>query len=389
MVGMTGKPVRTRRSPLWAKVSLGLGLVLMVSGGLGVVGTRLFGAVAFHSVRQETLLGGAGQQAEQRGHVEITGAKTILLVGIDSRPDQRTSDLVRSDSIIVAHIPATHDGMYLVSIPRDTYVTIPAFNNGVKRHAAGGDRINAAYAYGGDGLTGKAARAKAVELLALTIKKAYGITFDGAAIVDFNGFRNAVEALGGVWMNVDQETTSVHIGFTKDGTVKVPFRQVPQANGSTKLIPIAGVTPQRYHVGPQHLDPHQALDYVRQRELLPNSDYDRQRHQQQFIKAIIKQTASRETLTNPVKLAKVVDALGSAMTIDSGGIDLTDWVYAMKGIGAEQITTLKTNNGTFRASTESSGAEALDQNTLTLLAAVRDDTVATFVAAHLDLVTQS
>jgi anionic cell wall polymer biosynthesis LytR-Cps2A-Psr (LCP) family protein len=197
-----------------------------------------------------------------------------------------------------------------------------------------------------------------------------------------------VAALDGVWMNVDQETTSVHIGFTRDGKVKVPFRQVEQAGG-VRLIPIAGVTPQRYHVGYQHLDPHQALDYVRQRELLPNSDYDRQRHQQQFIKAVIKQTLSRDTLTTPLKLAQVIDSLGRAMTIDSGGIALGDWVYAMKGIGADSITTLKTNNGTFHASTTSPGSEALDETTLALLASIRDDTTAAFVAAHPELVTQS
>jgi anionic cell wall polymer biosynthesis LytR-Cps2A-Psr (LCP) family protein len=163
---------------------------------------------------------------------------------------------------------------------------------------------------------------------------------------------------------------------------------VEQSDGSIRLIPIAGVTPQRYHPGYQHLDPDQALDYVRQRETLQNSDYDRQRHQQQFIKAIIKQTASADTITNPVKLSKVVNALGSAMTIDSGGIDLTDWVYAMKGVSADNITTLKTNNGTFHASTQGNG-EALDDTTLALLASVRDGTVAAFVAAHPDLVTAS
>jgi anionic cell wall polymer biosynthesis LytR-Cps2A-Psr (LCP) family protein len=164
---VTGK-TKSRRSPRWAKLSLALGLVLMVAGGVGVVGTRVFGAVAFHSVHQENLLGAAGEQAEQTGqgnHVAITGAKTILLVGIDSRPDQKESDLVRSDSIILAHIPPSHDAMYLVSIPRDTSVAIPAFNNGAKRFPGGREKINAAYAHGGDGLTGKAARAKAVELL--------------------------------------------------------------------------------------------------------------------------------------------------------------------------------------------------------------------------------
>jgi hypothetical protein len=45
-------------------------------------------------------------------------------------------------------------------------------------------------------------------------------------------------------------------------------------------------------------EPWQVLDYVRQRELLPNGDYDRRRHQQQFLMAVLKQTASAGTLTD-------------------------------------------------------------------------------------------
>jgi anionic cell wall polymer biosynthesis LytR-Cps2A-Psr (LCP) family protein len=171
--------------------------------------------------------------------------------------------------------------------------------------------------------------------------------------------------------------------------VKVPFRQYTRADGSTGLDPVPGVTPVVYHVGYQHLEPWQALDYVRQRETLPNSDYDRQRHQQQFIKALFKKVLSKDVLTNPVLFNKVLGVVGKAMTIDDGGIDLEDWAFAMRGIGGDDLITVKTNNGTFNASPENSSAEALDQTTLDLLAAVRAEQVEAFLTAHPELATSS
>jgi hypothetical protein len=94
-------------------------------------------------------------------------------------------------------------------------------------------------------------------------------------------------------------------------------------------------------------------------------------------------------LTDPGKLKKVLDVVGQSMTIDSGGIDLQDWIFAMKGIGGDSLLTVKSNNGTFHESSEQPGAEALDDNTLALLDAVRTNTVETFLASHVDLVSKS
>jgi anionic cell wall polymer biosynthesis LytR-Cps2A-Psr (LCP) family protein len=263
-------------------------------------------------------------------------------------------------------------------------VEIPRFNNGKQSYGGGRDRVNAAYAFGGQGLTGKEARRQAVSLLALTIHNAFGLRFDAAAIVDFEGFKQVVKILDGVDMYVDQETVSVHIGFNGKGQQRTPFRQYIKADGSVGLDPIPGVQPMKYHVGYQHLSEWAALDYVRQRETLPNSDYDRERHQQQFIKAIAKKITSKGVLSNPVQLAQVIDVVGKAMTIDSGGIDLEDWIYAMRGVGSDDVVTLKTNNGTFN--TASNGAEQLDENTIQLLNAMRTDTVQSFLLGHADLI---
>jgi hypothetical protein len=98
---------------------------------------------------------------------------------------------------------------------------------------------------------------------------------------------------------------------------------------------------------------------------------------------------SKDVVTNPLQFNKVVDVVGKAMTVDTGGIDLEDWAFAMKGIGGDDVVTVKTNNGTFNASPENRGAEALDDLTLELLAAVRENRVATFLAGHADLATTS
>lgn len=379
----TGEPARAerprRRDPRWARALVIFGAVLMVLAGGAIVAKAALFSYATKSVSQENLLGSAGKEAQQKGHVAITGAKNILLVGVDERPDKPATERSGADSILVLHIPAAHDAAYLVSIPRDTLVREPATGTGRREQR---DKITNVYGNAGTGLAGREKREKSVERLALTIGLNWGIKFDGAAIVNFTGFQQVVEVLGGVDMYVDQDTKSVHIGHDRNGKVKVPYEQ---CNGNC-LNPVPGVTPVVYRKGDQHLEPWQALDYVRQRELLENGDYDRQRHQQQFIKALFKGMISRDVLSNPVKFNKVVDVVGRAMTIDDGGIDLTDWAFAMRAIGGDDLVTVKTNNGGFNPSPDYQGAEQLDQITLDLLDSVKNEQVGQFLAAHPELV---
>ena len=371
-----GRPRRRRTDPLWAKLFVIFGALLMLGAGGSIVGFKLVFAEALSGVHQDHLFGAEGPQ-----HASITGAKNVLLIGLDTRPNSNPTDLIRSDSIIVVHVSASHDQAYLVSIPRDTSVEIPAFPK--TRFLGQREKINAAFAFGnanGGGIAGGS------ELLIKTIRTLYGIAIDAVAIVDFTGFQQVVNVLGGVDMYVDQETTSVHIGWDRNGKETAPYK----INADTGKISykVSGVTPQVYHKGRQHLAPWQALDYVRQRELLPNGDYDRERHQQQFIKAIFKEILSADTLTDPIKLKKVLDVVGHSMTVDSGGVSIEDWIFAMKSIGGNDVVTLKTNNGTFHSTVvNGQEVEALDDNTLAMLAAVRDDTVGTFVVDHPELVT--
>jgi anionic cell wall polymer biosynthesis LytR-Cps2A-Psr (LCP) family protein len=78
---------------------------------------------------------------------DISGAINVLLLGTDERSAGPDSDsLLRSDSIVLVHIPATHDQIYMISFPRDLRVTIPAAPESGFR--GGIEKINAAFAFG-------------------------------------------------------------------------------------------------------------------------------------------------------------------------------------------------------------------------------------------------
>jgi polyisoprenyl-teichoic acid--peptidoglycan teichoic acid transferase len=368
-----------RRAPWWARLLVIFGALLMVASGGLIVGYKTLVAQATKSIHRENLL----PPGQERQHVTIDGAKNILLVGVDNRPGQNPSEPVRADSIIILHIPAAHDRGFMVSIPRDAYVEIPAFDNGAVKTAKNHDKINAAYAFGGQGLTGTASRDKAFQLLAQTITNLSGIRFAAGAIIDFNGFRQVMDVLGGVTMCVDEETTSIHNGYDKNGKLVSPSYKL-HADGTADR-PLPGITPKVYKKGCYHLEPWEALDYVRQRDLLANgdADYGRQRHQQQFLKAVFKEIASAGVLTDYTKLNGVLKAIGSAMTLDDGGISVEDWVYAMRGMASGNLITIRTNAGQFHSEIiHGISYETLTPDSLDLLRAVKDDTVEDFIAGH-------
>ena len=371
-----------RRSPLWARLTVVLGALLLIAGGGSVVGIKVLASSATKSVDRENLLGTVKGTAE-RQHADIKGAKNILLVGLDTRPSFTSTDTpTRSDSIIILHIPADKSRAYLISLPRDSYVSIPAYNNGVQSYGGGHNKINAAFAFGSRGLTGTAAESHGFELLAKTIKNLTGITPDAAAIIDFSGFTKVLQILGKVCMYVDENVTSIHVGHTADGKQAVPYKT--NAAG-LDLRKIPGVTPNVYKKGNHCFTPTEALDFARQRDLLSlhDSDYGRQRHQQQLLKAILEQ-AVKAGFDSPTKLPSLISAIGKAMTVDDGGISLEDWAFAMKGINPDSLVTIKTNDGKFNSKSVSGigSVEVLSPTTMRLLKSAKTDTVDQFVAAN-------
>ncbi|MER7008960.1 LCP family protein [Dactylosporangium sp. NPDC000555] len=370
---------RGKKDPLWARLSLISGaLLLLVTGGTLVGGNLLLN----HYSDQITQEGGLGDAAA--AGTNIDGPINLLLVGIDERIGNEAMG-ARADSIIVAHVPATHDAVYMMSIPRDTRVRIPSSPK--TKYPGGTDKINAAFQFGYQNGGG---RAGGMELLANTVNQmSGGLTFNGAAIVNFDGFRGLVHALDGVHMCVDEKVTSIHVGRDKrtgEWGKTMPYNFTPDGNPTT-LKP--HMEPKVYEVGCRDFLPWEALDYVRQRDKLEHSDgdYGRQRHQQQFIKAMVKKATSAGVITNPIKVNEVLSSVGKAVTFYRGRVELVDWIFTLKGIDPDKMVTLRTNNGQYNPEKINGQLfESLDQTAKDLLKAFKDDTVAQFVAAHPEMI---
>ncbi|GAA2558153.1 hypothetical protein GCM10010435_31350 [Winogradskya consettensis] len=369
---------RRNRSPVWTRWLIGAGVFLVVASGGSLVATNVVLKSATGAVAQQNLLGNAVTTTERK-HADVKGAKNILLVGLDTRPSWKNKEPSRSDSIILLHLPEDHSQPYLISLPRDSYVDIPAYDNGAQSYPGGKNKINSAFAFGSRGLDGAKAESHGFELLALTIKKLTGITPDAGAIIDFTGFKDVVNVLGKVCMYVDEDVTSIHVGYTASGKQAVPYK-TDSAGLNPRKVP--GVTANFYKKGDHCFTPTEALDYARQRDLLAlkDSDYGRQRHQQQLLKAIMKQ-AVKDGFNSPTKLPKLITAIGKTMTVDSGGISLEDWAFAMRNTKPDDIVTIKTNNGKFNSESVSGigSVEILSDTTMELLQAVKKDQVSAFL----------
>lgn len=230
----------------------------------------------------------------------IHGPLTYLLIGSDKRTADPEAGQ-RSDTIIIAQVDRDLSHVFLVSIPRDLMVDIPAYQP--TGFSGGRDKINAAFAYGGGGEQG-------VQLLSATLTRLTGLKFDGAAIIEFSGFRRVIDLLGGVDLCVDSEVRSIH-------------------------------TEKLYPVGCRRMNGADALDYSRQRYGLPDGDFDRQRHQQQLLKAIFRQAGTRGLAGNPLRLDELLTAVGHTLTVDTSGASLADLVMGLRHLGPDDLTGIR------------------------------------------------
>jgi LCP family protein required for cell wall assembly len=368
--GDGGRPARKKRrkDPLWARLVVIFGALLMVGSGLTVVGTKAIIGRYAGAVTQQSLLGGAAT-SPQDARKALNGPINLLLLGVDERA--RSAGDMRSDTIIMLHVPASHDQAYLVSVPRDLWVNVPAFP---KAHFGGGNhKITEAFYFGSRNGLGRAGGA---ELVAMTIKNLTGISFNGAAIIDFNGFKGVIDSLGGVHMCVDQRVKSAHMRMV-DG--KATWLADARKVGGGQTI--------WHEKGCRDMAGWEALDFARQRYGLKNSDYDRQRHQQQLIKAIVKKAMTGGVVTNPLKLDKVIKSAGKAFVLDTNSVPIEDFIFTLKGVAANDLVMIRTNAGKINpASIPGTSAEALTPTSVELFDAVKGGGVAQFVAAHPDFV---
>lgn len=357
--GKNGKKAR-RRDPIWARLLVIMGAVLMVLSGGSIVGAKVLINEATSTIDQQNLLDDAGK-TEAEGGKNLDGPIDLLLLGVDARARLDVND-VRADTIIILHIPATHDQAYLISIPRDTEAFIPAAKQGGWQ--GGNDKINAAFYHGaqhGGGWAGGA------QLMAQTIKHLTGVSFDGAAIIDFNGFKGVIDALGSVRICVDHEVRSAHMTLV-DGK--------PMWNADARKVS-GNKQPVVHKKGCREMQGWEALDYSRQRYDLPNGDYDRQQNQQKLVKAMAKKAMESGVLTNPLKVRELFKAAGKAFVLDTQGVPIEDFILTLRGITANELVLLRTNEGTF--SSNAAGREQLTPTSQAMFRALKEDRLAEFI----------
>jgi polyisoprenyl-teichoic acid--peptidoglycan teichoic acid transferase len=358
------KPARVkRRKPFGSILLVVLGVVcLLLSGGTYFAVNTAITKVT-KAIPTEDLLG-----TSLSADTSISGVLNILLIGVDTRPGNTIGS--RSDSIIIIHIPASHDRAYLVSIPRDSRAAIPGH---------GTQKINAAFYYGSS--NGGSYKGGS-QMLAKTLQADYGLTFNAAAIVSFTGFEAIVKALGGVTMDVDETTRSLHHGYKIVDGKKVITPPFITHNKGLTWERVPGVTDVVYHKGVQHLSAYEALDYVRIRDFLPNGDYDRERHQQQFIKAVAEEAITKG-LSNPLTGSKFLAPLAKSFIWSGGKFSLADWIFTLKGISPAAMLTIKTNDGTYNSQKiDGQSYEILSPTSLQLLADVKNDNLDQFIQAN-------
>jgi LCP family protein required for cell wall assembly len=286
----------TRRGvrPRWGRIALVLFAVILVAVGAIVVTNVLWLKNVDEGLNREDPFAAL----EGRPQKLADGTINILLLGSDSRdPDSPTVEggPARTDTIVIMHIPASHDRAYMVSIPRDTWVYIPGSPDGQNGDTMA--KINAAFAWGG------------MPLMISTVELYTGVRMDHVAQIDFGGFVEVTDAVGGVDMTIDQTITSIH----------PPYRV--------------------FNAGPYHFNGEEALDYVRQRYQYPDGDFTRMRHQHEFLKALLDKAVSQGTLTNLGDFKSFVTSVAGALTVDKD-FSLIDLGWQFRQLRSSNLTFL-------------------------------------------------
>jgi LCP family protein required for cell wall assembly len=222
---------------------------------------------------------------------------TLLLLGSDRRPGE--SEPARTDAIIVAHIDPQRHRVALLSLPRDLWVEIPGY---------GQARINAANVWGqiygepGGGLA----------LARATVSHLLGIPIDYTVYIDFEGFIGAIDALGGVTVNVEKELYDPH------------FPTMDYRYTVAHFLP-----------GPQHMDGATALMYSRVRH--PDSDFARMRRQQAVLVAILGRLHEQNALASIKRIEEVTTALRDYVRTDIPEERLIGLAWALRDVMPDQI----------------------------------------------------
>jgi LCP family protein required for cell wall assembly len=262
-----------------------------------------------------------------------TSAMNFLLVGSDNRAGLTKAQIkelkvggtevaagARSDTMLLVHISKKRDNAVIISLPRDSVVTIPEHisSDGTKTIPARQNKLNAAFSIGG------------APLLISTLEGATGLRIDHYIEINFLGFKNIIDALGGIDVCVKRDIND------------------PKSYLTLK----AGV---------QTLDGLQALRYVRTRYFDGRGDIGRMERQQEFMSAVLRKASSSGTLLNPIKLVNFFNAAIKTVTTDEqlNKNDLLTLGKQLKNLSANRVRTLTVPLSNANARVEGLGSVVL------------------------------
>ena len=222
-------------------------------------------------------------------------AVNILVVGTDSRSgasgdvgagDQDDVPGVRNDSTMVIHISADRSRVQIVSIPRDTLVDIPAckHRDGSSSAPLSNEMFNNAMFYGADGGNSEEDIVPGIACVKSTVENMSGMTVDAFMVVNFAGFIDMIDALGGIWFNIPHRVEDEEAQLYVDA-------------------------------GCYKLDGTNSLAYMRSRKGQGDgSDISRIGRQQQLISAMVRELQSKNYVTDPGALISFLQAAIKAVT---------------------------------------------------------------------------
>lgn len=332
----TPRSARGRRHHWWLVASAAVAIAVAALIAVVVGGGALYaGSVASSFDSHVSHIQRAFPAESTRPAASPTGAQNILLLGSDSRgaPTKVGATGVsdqRSDTMMLVHVDADREEVYVISLMRDLWVPIPG---------DGMAKINAALAWGG------------TPLAIQTVEQLLGVRIDHVAIIDFAGLRDMTNALGGV--DVDSP-----VAFT---TVKAPHYSFVE--------------------GMNHLDGAQALAFARERYAFPTADYQRVADQQALLRGLVSKLLSGAVLTDPGRLTAFAAATGSCMSVDQG-FDLPTMLGLAASMRLSGLSSIHTfTMPTAGTGTSEDGQSIVDVDTAALArlrTALADDTLSTF-----------
>jgi LCP family protein required for cell wall assembly len=308
-----GKPTKASAPPSAPARSGRRRALTIVSGTLAVmiVGFSVVGsALAAHFVGESERVG-IGDHANAQGE-SANGSQNYLLVGSDTRAGLTQAELDslhlgkvtadnaggrRSDTMILLHVSAQGQKATMISLPRDSFVTIPAYTDdkGV-HHAASHNKLNAAYEKGG------------AALAVATVELATHVRIDHYIEVGFDGFVRMVDALGSIDVCAPKAVSDKNSGLV-------------------------------LHAGINTLNGAQALAFVRARYIDATADIGRMHRQQQFLGAIFRKATSQSILLNPIKLTGFLNATLTNVRLDKDLTrdDLVNLATSTHGLSASNV----------------------------------------------------